>query len=697
MVERNIKYLENISLDEIKGFGEKRLSSFKKHGINNISDLLRFFPKKHIDRSQISKIDSITTDITKEITILGEVTDVSVFTTKTRLRIATLAIKDDTGVIRAKWFGPQYIETRFKKGDSVAISGIPDVKKTGSIEFKNATIEKFSDLEELNETGSLIPIYPKIEGLSSTIIRKGIKEALRRTPEIEDFVSRKELGQFKIIDRISSYNKIHFPDTINEFEDARNRLAFDEFIYLQSIFKEVRETYNKNETGIKHTIKKETLINFEKDIPFKLTNSQKKVINEIFSDMKNTSPMKRLLQGDVGSGKTIVAASAIYASIKSSHQAVLMAPTEVLAEQHFNSLSKIFKYKGIIIFLLTSSTTDRDQIMKTIEDGTPALIIGTHALIQDKVKFNNLGLAIIDEQQRFGVEQRKKLSSSQDKTPHQLVMTATPIPRTTALAIYGDLDLSVIDEMPPGRKTINSILYEGSKEDTEKIYTLCENHLKNKSQIFVVCPFIEESEKIDIKAAENVYKQFKEKFSNYEVEILHGKINSEDKEKIMEDMHNKKIDILVSTVVIEVGIDIHNATLMIIESAERFGLNQLHQLRGRVGRGVKESDCVFHVTDGKNMETITEVGKKRLQAIVENNDGFKLSEIDLQIRGEGKVTGTSQSGMSDLKVADIRYDYDILQSSKDYFENNVTTINEALIQEEAKILFPNFSKVEDST
>ena len=697
MVERNIKYLENISLDEIKGFGEKRLSSFKKHGINNISDLLRFFPKKHIDRSQISKIDSITTDITKEITILGEVTDVSVFTTKTRLRIATLVIKDDTGVIRAKWFGPQYIETRFKKEDSVAISGIPDVKKTGSIEFKNATIEKFSDLEELNETGSLIPIYPKIEGLSSTIIRKGIKEALRRTPKIEDFVSKKELGEYKIIDRISSYNKIHFPETIKEFKDARNRLAFDEFIYLQSIFKEIKETFNKNETGLKHTIKKETLGYFEKDIPFDLTKSQKKVINEIYKDMKNTSPMKRLLQGDVGSGKTIVAAAAVYAAINSSHQAVLMAPTEVLAEQHFHSLNKILIFNDVHIHLLTSSVTDRDKIMKIINDGTPALIIGTHALIQDKVNFKNLGLAIIDEQQRFGVEQRKKLTSNQSKTPHQLVMTATPIPRTTALAIYGDLDLSVIDEMPPGRKTINSILYEGSKEDTKKIYTLCEKHLKNKSQIFVVCPFIEESEKIDIKAAENVYKQFKDKFTNYKVEILHGKINSEDKEKIMEDMHNKKIDILVSTVVIEVGIDIPNATLMIIESAERFGLNQLHQLRGRVGRGVKESDCVFHVTDGKNMETITEVGKKRLQAIVENNDGFKLSEIDLQIRGEGKVTGTSQSGMSDLKVADIRYDYDILQSSKDYFENNVTTLNEALIQEEAKILFPNFSKVEDST
>ena len=697
MVERNIKYLDNISLDEIKGFGEKRLSSFKKYGINNISNLLRFFPRKHIDRSQISKISSITSEISKEITILGKVTDVSVFTTKTRLRIATLIIKDDTGLIRAKWFGPQYIETRFKKDDSVAISGVPDVKKTGSIEFKNATIEKFSDIEELNETGSLIPIYPKIEGLSSTIIRKGIKEALRRTPKMEDFVTNKELSEYKITDRTSSYKNIHFPETIKDYEEARNRLAFDEFLYLQSIFKEIKETYSKKQTGIKHSINKDTLNYFGEKIPFNLTKSQKKVINEIFKDMNNEFPMKRLLQGDVGSGKTIVAAAAVYATINSLHQAVLMAPTEVLAEQHFTSLSQILIFNDIEIHLLTSSVTDRDKIMQTINDGTPALIIGTHALIQDNVKFKNLGLAIIDEQQRFGVEQRKKLTSDLKDTPHQLVMTATPIPRTAALAIYGDLDLSVIDELPPGRKSINSILLEGRTEDTEEIYKTCEKHLENNSQIFVVCPFIEESEKLDIKAAENVYKQYKEKFKNYRVEILHGKISSDEKEEIMKNMNTNNIDILISTVVIEVGIDIPNASLMIIESAERFGLNQLHQLRGRVGRGEKKSDCIFHITDGKDMETITEVGNKRLKAIVENNDGFKLSEIDLQIRGEGKVTGTSQSGMSDLKIADIRYDYDILQLSKKYFENNITSKNNVLIQEEAKILFPNFGKVEDST
>jgi|TARA_B100000287_G_scaffold143979_1_gene135879 ATP-dependent DNA helicase RecG len=696
VVERNLEYLKNISLNEIKGFGEKRISSFKKYGINSISDLIRFFPKKHIDRSQVSKIKSINSEIKKEITVLGEVKDVSVFTTKTRLRIATLIINDETGSIRAKWFGPQYIETRFKTGDSVALSGIPDVKKTGSIEFKNPTIEKFSDPEELNETGSLIPIYPKIDGLSSSIIRKGIKESLRRIPEFEDFLHKDDIVSYKIVNRTKSYNDIHFPEKLSDYENARNRLAFDEFLYLQAIFKEHKISYNKTQSGIKYKLKKDTLTNFEQKIPFKLTKSQKDVINEIFSDMNEESPMKRLLQGDVGSGKTIVAAAAIYATILSSYQAVLMAPTEVLAEQHYNSLSKILLFDDFKVHLLTSSVKERKEIMNTINSGDPAFIIGTHALIQENIKFNNLGLAIIDEQQRFGVQQRKKLTTDLKTTPDQLVMTATPIPRTTALAIYGDLDLSVIDELPPGRKPVKSFLYEGYKEDNEKIYKLCEEHIKNNSQVFVVCPFIEESETLDIKAAENVYKAYKKELPEYSIEILHGKMTSEEKEAVMRSMHKNETQILISTVVIEVGIDIPNATLMIIESAERFGLNQLHQLRGRVGRGEKESECVFHITEGKDLETITDEGKKRLLAIVDNLDGFKLAEIDLQIRGEGKVTGTSQSGISDLKIADLRYDYEILEKSKEYFENISDQIGKA-VSNEAKILFPNFEDVEDTT
>ena len=607
-----------------------------------------------------------------------------------------MIINDETGSIRAKWFGPQYIETRFKTGDSVALSGIPDVKKTGSIEFKNPTIEKFSDPEELNETGSLIPIYPKIDGLSSSIIRKGIKESLRRIPEFEDFLHKDDIVSYKIVNRTKSYNDIHFPDKLSDYENARNRLAFDEFLYLQAIFKEHKILYNKTQSGIKYKLKKDTLSNFEQKIPFKLTKSQKDVINEIFSDMNEESPMKRLLQGDVGSGKTIVAAAAIYATILSSYQAVLMAPTEVLAEQHYNSLSKILLFDDFKVHLLTSSVKERKEIMNTINSGDPAFIIGTHALIQENIKFNNLGLAIIDEQQRFGVQQRKKLTTDLKTTPDQLVMTATPIPRTTALAIYGDLDLSVIDELPPGRKPVKSFLYEGYKEDNEKIYKLCEEHIKNNSQVFVVCPFIEESETLDIKAAENVYKAYKKELPEYSIEILHGKMTSEEKEAVMRSMHKNETQILISTVVIEVGIDIPNATLMIIESAERFGLNQLHQLRGRVGRGEKESECVFHITEGKDLETITDEGKKRLLAIVDNLDGFKLAEIDLQIRGEGKVTGTSQSGISDLKIADLRYDYEILEKSKEYFENISDQIGKA-VSNEAKILFPNFEDVEDTT
>jgi ATP-dependent DNA helicase RecG len=327
----------------------------------------------------------------------------------------------------------------------------------------------------------------------------------------------------------------------------------------------------------------------------------------------------------------------------------------------------------------------------------PVFFIGTHALIQEHVIFNNLGLAIIDEQQRFGVDQRKKLIESSNIIPHQIVMTATPIPRTTALAVYGDLDISIIDELPPGRQEIENILLSGLESDNNQVVDYCKQHLLDNSQIFVVCPYIDESENKDIKAAEKVYEQYIDLFPDSNVKILHGRMKSEEKELIMSQMNNGKIDILVSTVVIEVGIDITNATLMIIESAERFGLNQLHQLRGRVGRGSKKSQCIFHISNKLTIDSVTDVGKQRLSAIVSTNDGFKLSEMDLQIRGEGKVTGTDQSGLSDLKIADLRYDFEILNLSKLFFNKEITPELEERIYVEATLLFPNFMKVEDTT
>ena len=697
-MKRDINYLSNIDISEIKGFGEKRIKSLNKSGIKSIVDLIRFYPRKHIDRSDILTIDEVINLFEfKEITVLVKIEKVSVFTTRSRLRIATLSVSDETGDAKAKWFGPQYIETRFKEGDTVAISGVPDVKKTGSVEFKNATIEKYLEFDELNETGALIPIYKKIEGLSSALMRKGIKHALKRTPEIEDYINDEQLAAYELLDRTTSLNDIHFPEELSNYYKAKKRLAFDEFIYLQTIFKRKKKS-NKLIIGSEKIQSNSELMNtFTENLDFELTSAQKRTINEILKDMNKNSPMKRLLQGDVGSGKTIVAACAVYSASNAGFKSALMAPTEVLAEQHYNSLTPILVKHNIKTYLLTSSVKDRSEIINQMSSAEPVFFIGTHALIQEHVIFNNLGLAIIDEQQRFGVDQRKKLIESSNIIPHQIVMTATPIPRTTALAVYGDLDISIIDELPPGRQEIENILLSGLESDNNQVVDYCKQHLLDNSQIFVVCPYIDESENKDIKAAEKVYEQYIELFPDSNVKILHGRMKSEEKELIMSQMNNGKIDILVSTVVIEVGIDITNATLMIIESAERFGLNQLHQLRGRVGRGSKKSQCIFHISNKLTIDSVTDVGKQRLSAIVSTNDGFKLSEMDLQIRGEGKVTGTDQSGLSDLKIADLRYDFEILNLSKLFFNKEITPELEERIYVEATLLFPNFMKVEDTT
>tara|TARA_B110001452_G_scaffold218988_1_gene190891 strand:+ start:6497 stop:8593 length:2097 start_codon:yes stop_codon:yes gene_type:complete len=698
VVKRDINYLSNIDISEIKGFGEKRIKSLNKSGIKSIVDLIRFYPRKHIDRSDILTIEDVRNLFEfKEITVLVKIAKVSVFTTRSRLRIATLLVSDETGDAKAKWFGPQYIETRFKEGDTVAISGVPDVKKTGSVEFKNATIEKYLEFDELNETGALIPIYKKIEGLSSTLIRKGIKHALKRTPEIEDYINDEQLTDYELLDRTTSLNDIHFPEGLSNYYKAKKRLAFDEFIYLQTIFKRKKKS-NKLITGSEKIQSNNELMEaFTENLDFELTSAQKRTINEILIDMNKNSPMKRLLQGDVGSGKTIVAACAVYSASNAGFKSALMAPTEVLAEQHYNSLNPILDKHNIKTYLLTSSVKDRSEIINQMSSAEPVFFIGTHALIQENIVFNNLGLAIIDEQQRFGVDQRKKLIESSNIIPHQIVMTATPIPRTTALAVYGDLDISIIDELPPGREEIENILLSGLESDNNQVVDYCKQHLLDNSQIFVVCPYIDESENKDIKAAENVYEQYINLFPDSNVKILHGRMKSEEKELIMSQMNKGQIDILVSTVVIEVGIDIANATLMIIESAERFGLNQLHQLRGRVGRGSKKSQCIFHISNKLTIDTITDVGKQRLSAIVSTNDGFKLSEMDLQIRGEGKVTGTDQSGLSDLKIADLRYDFEILNLSKLFFNKEITPELEERLYLEATLLFPNFMKVEDTT
>ena len=382
MVERSLNYLDNIKLDSLKGFGEKRYSNLKKSNLSSVTDLIRFYPRKHIDRSKIKSIEEIDqSDIEKEVTIIGTISNVSVFTTKSRLRITTLSIKDSTGLVKAKWFGPQYIESRFKEGEDIALSGKPEIKKTGSIEFKNPTIEKFADIEELSETGSLIPIYPKVDGVSSGVIRKAIKDALSIMdipkedfqPGIEDMLPNEVVDKNALFTRTQSFKSIHFPKTSEEYQKARERLALDEFIYLRSIFENLKSEFKTKNKGPKYNFKNSLIESFVAGLPFNLTKSQVKAYKEVLEDLKNDYPMKRLLQGDVGSGKTVVAAISIYAVVNSGYQAALMAPTEVLAEQHLNSLNEFLKDSDLEINFLTSSVKDRSQVMNNISAGKPGL------------------------------------------------------------------------------------------------------------------------------------------------------------------------------------------------------------------------------------------------------------------------------------------------------------------------------------
>ncbi len=690
----NLKEIPSSTGSSTKKISKNKINGFKSVNILTYADLIRYFPRRYIERSKIMSIKEISqSDVKGEVTFTGVVTDISVFTTRTRLRITTFKISDDTGTVSAKWFGPQYIERRFSKEDRVFITGKPEVKKNGSVEVKNAYIE-INDYDFEKDNVSFVPIYRKIPNNSPNWTRKKLNQIFQNTNDY-DPMPAKLRSKYKIAHRTSALKNIHFPKSSEEVSKARRRLVIDEFMYLQSFFHKVKEINKNSQSGVSFIHNEKNLTLLIKDIGFKLTNAQTRVIGEIKEDMESSVPMKRLLQGDVGSGKTVVATYALITAVQSGYQAALMAPTEVLAEQHYKNIKEMCKNFTFDIYLITSAKKDKSRIQSIIEEGSPALFIGTHALIQEKIRFNNLGLAIIDEQHRFGVEQRSKLTDvGTSNTPDLIIMTATPIPRTTALTVYGDLDLSILDEHPSGRKEITTYYYDGLKETQEKIFNHCDEHLKKNSQIFLVCPFIEESEKMDIRAAQSVYEIYKEKFSNSNVELLHGKMESSQKESIMRDLHTGKIDILVSTVVIEVGIDVANATLMIIESAERFGLSQIHQLRGRVGRGSKKSECILHLSEKKKLDTVTIEGKSRIEAAMNTSDGFEIADLDLKIRGEGKVLGKDQSGVSELKIADIKKDLDLLITAKDIFEDKEASSKfKNRIFDEALVFLPHYKEI----
>ena len=646
----------------IKGIGPKRAAVLDKSGLNSFWDLLEFFPRRYLDRSLILPLNNLSSDT--EVTVIGKIEAAGI--RRSRKPVYYLVISDGKGLLEAVWFNyvSQY-KTMFKVGEWISLSG--KVKFYRGFQMVHPDYDKLGDgdFENLINTGKIIPIYPGSEafkkvGLNSYTFRKIFYSILSvYIQEIEEVLPENIIRQYNYLSRQESFRNIHAPVTPEKLDRSISRFKYEEFFFIQLMLALQKKHINRDEPGYafeKTSIKLEKLYH---QLPFNMTTAQKRVVKELRSDMRRPHPMNRILQGDVGSGKTLVAMMAMLIGIDNGYQVALMVPTEVLAEQHYYTISKFFNQLQVKVVLLTGSTpvSERKLILEQINSRESLVIIGTHALIQENITFSKLGLVIIDEQHRFGVMQRSILVEKGIKA-HILMMTATPIPRTLALTIYGNLDVSVLDEMPPNRLPVQT--YWRFEDKEESINTFITERVEKGEQAFIVYPLVEESEKIDLKAATESYNHYRTgKFAGFKTALLHGKMKSEEKDKIMQDFSNGEIDILFSTTVIEVGVDVPNATIMVVEHAERFGLSQLHQLRGRVGRGLKKSYCIL-----KTSYKLSETAQKRLQIMTETSDGFQIAEEDLRLRGWGDFFGTRQSGLPEFRIANPVLDHNLLQTAR---------------------------------
>lgn len=669
--EKHLKVELTSSIQYLKGIGPERGKALNSVGIETVEDLLYYIPRRYLDRSAILPIGKLREGTTA--TVIGRVEGAGLKKVRwPRKPQFHVIIRDHTGFIRLVWFNNwKWVQKLFEENDLVIASG--QVSIYGGFQMIHPEFEILSkksegDIseDELIHTGRIIPLYPstadlKKVWLESRGFRRVLKPLLDEAPSlVKETLPERVISDNGLFHLPEALRKIHFPDDMNSAEQARTRLAFDELFYLELMLA-LRKQKIHREEGIAFQPPGNLVRGLLKTLPFQLTLAQKKVLTEIKQDMMSSNRMHRLLQGDVGSGKTIVALFAMLMAVESGYQSALMAPTEILAEQHYITIHQMLESLGIKAVLLTSSVTgsERKSVLPEIRNGSASVVIGTHALIQEEVEFFKLGLVVIDEQHRFGVMQRAKLKKK-GLSPDVLVMTATPIPRSLALTLYGDLDVSVIDSLPPGRKPIKTSIWKESSK--EEMYKFLEGELKKGHQVYVVYPLVEESEKADLKAATESYEFLKEKnFPHRRLALLHGRIKSKDRENIMQAFRRKEFDMLVATTVIEVGVDVPSVTVMVIEHAERFGLSQLHQLRGRIGRGVDQSYCLLVAKP-----PLSEEAQKRLQAMTATNDGFKISEIDLKLRGPGEFFGTRQHGLPELKIADIVSDAKLLYQARDW-------------------------------
>ena len=664
--------LAAIPVDRLRGVGESRRRALAAVGIHDVLGLLTTYPRRWIDRSRERRIAELA--VGEEVLVLGDVRSVSERRTARNKTMVTARVGDATGVISVVFFNQPWRAKQLQVGGSIAIHGRVEVFRD-TRQMTNPVVDLIGD-----RTGRIVPIYPQSEKVRLTTweIAGLVEQSLRRCSArgLADPLPADVRARLGMVDRSTAVHDIHLPETMAEAEAARRRLAFDELLRVQVVLVQRKRRLERDSAGVAHRVEGELLDRFRAGLPFPLTGAQQRVIAEIGTDLAAPHPMHRLLQGDVGAGKTIVAVSALLVAVQGGHQGALMAPTEVLAEQHAVGVRRLladlsvpdgdnlFGDRPLRIEVLTNRVTgaDRRAVLAGLADGSVDLVIGTHALIQEGVEFAGLGVVVIDEQHRFGVEQRAAL---RDKTtgavPDVLVMTATPIPRTAAMTVYGDLDVSVLDELPPGRTPIVTRWAIGESEESS-VWEQVRAEVAAGRQAYVVCPLIEESEALDVASAEETFARLSAvELTGLRIGLLHGRMPSADKEAAMETFRSGGTDVLVATTVIEVGVDVPNATAMVVLDADRFGIAQLHQLRGRVGRGSHASTCWLVTGEGEGPEPRS---NPRIEALVRSTDGFELAEIDLDLRGEGTLMSTAQKGRSDLRLASLRRDRDLVDAAR---------------------------------
>ncbi len=693
-----LRDLDEIDVDRLRGVGDKKKAALEHFGINSVLDLLETYPRRWVDRTHQAHLGELQLGV--ETLVVVRVVSVTTRPIRGGKVMVNVVTTDDTGRLSLTFFNQRWRQKQLKEDMTIAVFGKPESYR-GYLQMTNPLVDLLGD-----RTGRIVPIYPQSEksGIHSWHLASWVENALERCAArgIADPLPHAIIDRYELMDRGDAIRAIHLPVSDEERRRARQRLAFDEVLRVQLMLVGRKKMFELQSSGCVHRTSGPLLDRFMSSLPFPLTGAQQRAIDEIDVDLASVRPMHRLLQGDVGAGKTLVAVWMMLCAVQSGHQAALMAPTEVLADQHAIGVrrmlesvimpdeSNLFGERPVRVELLTNKVSgeQRRNVLDGLADGSVDIVIGTHALIQDAVAFKSLGAVVVDEQHRFGVEQRaalrdKALASATGTVPDVLVMTATPIPRTAAMTVYGDLDVSVLDELPPGRTPILTEWINGDL-DVHRMWADVRERIAVGDQVYVVCPLIDESEKLEVASAQETFDDLSASvFPDSRVGLLHGRMSSVDKEAMMNKFRVGEIDVLVSTTVIEVGVDVPNATVMVVLDTDRFGIAQLHQLRGRVGRGAKASRC-YLVTNGEEMSP-------RVDALVRSTDGFELAEIDLALRGEGTIMSSAQKGRSDLRLASLQRDLDLIQKAREaaveIIESDPTLDDHELLRDELDLLF----------